>query len=373
MKKLTEFIKKAQSDERFTAYDEAATKQAVILKILSLLDWDPFDVDEVQPEYEAGGGKVDFSLRHSGANKVFLVVKKETKDFPKHQDKVLTCAVQGKAEMAILANGLTWWMFLPLLGGSAEEKRFHVIDMKEQSAEEVSEKLEEFLAKENVISGKALKVAEDIYETRQRNLLIKEHLPKAWKKIINEPEKWLINLVADVTKELCGYKPEREAVEEFLAHEVQAKTDMERMIRPEPPPPPPPRPAPPPPPAASAPQPGKTPAPVRGEDFTGKSIISFSLDGKRHEVRSWKAMFLKLCEIVLPKNRKDELEVLFTLATPQREYFSKNPYEFLTGEKIPGTNIYVDTNLSAREVVELSHKMLMLFGRRESDLSIEVK
>jgi len=364
MKKLTEFIKKAQSDERFTAYDEAATKQAVILKILSLLDWDPFDVDEVQPEYEAGGGKVDFSLRHGGANKVFLVVRKEAKDFSRHQEKVLTSAVQGKAEMAILASGLTWWMFLPLLGGSADEKRFHVIDMKEQSAEEVSEKLEEFLAKENVISGKALKIAEDIYETRQRNLLIKEHLPKAWEKIINEPEKWLVNLVADVTKELCGYKPEREAVEEFLAHEVEAKKDMERMIRPEPPPPPP---------SAPAPQPGKTPAPVRGEDFTGKSIISFSLSGKRHEVKSWKAMFLKLCDIVLPKSRKDELEVLFTLATPQREYFSKNPYEFLTGEKIAGTNIYVDTNLSAREVVELSHKMLTLFGRKESDLSIEVK
>ena len=240
MKKLTEFIKKAQSDDRFTAYDEAATKQAVILKILSLLDWDPFDVDEVQPEYEAGGGKVDFSLRHGRANKVFLIVKKEAKDFPKHQDKILTYAVQGKAEMAILTNGITWWMFLPLLGGSAEEKKFHVIELKEQSAEEVSEKLEEFLSKESVISGKALKVAEDIYETRQRNLLIKEHLPKAWEKIINEPEKWLINLVADVTKELCGYKPEREAVEEFLAHEVEAKADMKRMIKPEPPPPPPP-------------------------------------------------------------------------------------------------------------------------------------
>jgi len=366
MKKLAEFIKKAQSDERFAAFDEAAIKQAVILKILSLLDWDPFDVDEIQPEFDAGGGKVDFSLRHGGANKVFVMVKKGSKDFPRHQDKLLGYAVQGKAEIAILANGLTWWMFLPLLGGSAEEKRFHVIDMKEQPAEEISEKLVEFLSKESVTSGKALKVAEEIYETRQRNLLIKEHLPKAWQNIINEPEKWLIDLVADVTKELCGYKPEREIVEEFLAHEVQAKADMERMMRPEPPPTPPPS-------AAPTPQAGKTPAPVRSEDFTGKTIISFSLEGIRHEVKSWKAMFLKLCDAVLPKNKKDELEVLFTLATPEREYFSKNPYEFLAGEKIPGTNIYVDTNLSAREVVDLSHKMLMLFGQRESDLSIEVK
>ena len=359
MKKLVDFIKKIQSDDRFAGFDEAAVKQAVILKILSLLDWDPFDVDEVQPECEAGRGRVDFSLRHNARNKVFLLVKKGAKDFPRHQDKLLEDAGQGKPEMAILTDGFIWWLFLPLAGGLADEKKFHVIDMKEQSVEDISEKLEGFLSKENVVSGRALKAAEHIYETKQRNLLIEEHLPRAWQKIINEPEKWLVNLLADVTKELCGYKPERERVEEFLAGEVQAGADMEHALRPKPPSP--------------SPQKEKEVPPERGEDFTGKSIISFTLAGKRYEVRSWKAMFLKLCDVVLPKNRKDDLEVLFTIATPQREYFSKNPYEFLTGEKIPGTSVYVDTNLSAREVVDLSHKILILFGRKESDLSIEVK
>ena len=360
MKKLAEFIKKVQSDERFAGFDEAAIKQAVILKILSLLDWDPFDVDEVQPECEVGGGRVDFSLRHKNRNKVFLLVKKGAKSFPMHQDKLLGDAAKGKAEIAVLTDGLTWWMFLALAGGRADEKKFHVIDTGEQSAEEISEKLEQFLSKDNVTSGRALKTGEDIYETRQRRLLIEEHLPRAWQKIINEPEKWLVNLLADVTKELCGYKPERERVEEFLAKEVQAGADMEHAVRPA---------------LASSPstQAEKTAPSGRGEDFTGKSIISFTLAGKRYEVKSWKAMFLKLCDVVLPKQRKDELEVLFTIATPQREYFSKNPYEFLTGEKIPGTGVYVDTNLSAREVVDLSHKMLMLFGRKESDLSIEAR
>jgi hypothetical protein len=361
MKKITEFIRKIQSDQRFVDYDEAAIKQAVILKILSLLGWDPFDVDEVQPEYETKGGKIDFSLRHNEKNKVFLLVKKGA--FPTHQEKFLNLAVQGKAEMAILTNGMKWWLFLPLPEGSGEEKRFHIIEMNEQAADEISEKLEDFLSKENITSGRALKAAEEIYQTRRRNLLIKEHLPRAWEKIINEPERWLMDLVAEATEELCGYRPDKETVEAFLAKEVRIKADMERMIRPEPSP------------SASPPQslqPEKA-GPARVEDFTGKSIISFTLQGKRYEVKSWKAMFIKLCDLVLPKNKKDDLEVLFTLATPQREYFSKNPYEFLTGEKISGTNIYVDMNLSAGEVVELSHKMLMLFGRKETDLSIQVK
>jgi hypothetical protein len=360
MKKLVEFVRKIQSEDRFAGFDEAAIKQAIILKSLSLLNWDPFDVDEVQPECETGNGRVDFALRHDSRNRVFLFVKKGSKDFPSYQDKLLNDAAQGKAEMAILTDGLVWWLFLPLAGGLADERKFHVIDMKGQSAEEITEKLEEFLAKENVTSGRALKTAESIYEARQRNLLIDEHLSKAWRKIIEEPEKWLVGLLADVTKELCGYKPERERVESFLSKEVEAREDMEHAVRS-------PLTQPLSPPLEKAGPSGK------GEDFAGKSITAFTLTGKRYEVKSWKAMFLKLCDVVLPKNKKDELEVLFTIATPEREFFSKNPYEFLTGEKIPGTSVYVDTNLSAREVVDLSHRILMLFGRKESDLSIEVK
>jgi predicted type IV restriction endonuclease len=87
MKKLVEFIKKIQSDERFGTFDEAAIKQGIVLKVLSLLDWDPFDVDEVQPEYEIQGSKVDFCLKKGKANKVFILVRKN--DFPKHEDKVV--------------------------------------------------------------------------------------------------------------------------------------------------------------------------------------------------------------------------------------------------------------------------------------------
>jgi hypothetical protein len=40
---------------------------------------------------------------------------------------------------------------------------------------------------------------------------------------------------------------------------------------------------------------------------------------------------------------------------------------------IPGTEIYVDDNLSDMGVVALSHKALSLFGYKEKDLSIETK
>ncbi len=355
MKKLVEFIKKIQSDDRFGTFDEAAIKQGIVLKILSLLDWDPFDVDEVQPEYELQGNKVDFCLKKQKANKVFIFARKNDKDFPTHQDKVLSVCVQAKVPIGILTNGLTWWFFLPLVQGSADEKKFLTIEMGEQKAEEASETFENFLTKENVVSGEAEKAAEDIYTARQRDFFIKETLPKAWAQIMSDPKKWLADILGSVTEELCGYNPDREVIEEFISSKFKEKVDLESLVQPK---------------TVAQPQPAKTA--VRADDYTGKAILSFTFKGTRYEVKSWKAMYIKLCEVVFPKH-KDDLDVLFTLSKPGKEYFSKNPYQLLTCEKIAGTGMYVDVNLTAREVVELSQKMLHLLGYDDNAMSLEVK
>jgi predicted type IV restriction endonuclease len=354
MKKLAEFIKKIQSDNRFATFDEAAIKQGIVLKILSLLDWDPFDVDEVQPEFEIQGGRVDFCLKNEKTNKVFILVRKNDKDFPKHQDKVLSVCVQGKVPVGILTNGLTWWFSLPLVQGSAEEKVFLTIELGNQKAEEASEAFENFLTKENVVSGEAEKAAGDIHAARQRDFFIKETLPKAWAQIMSDPKKWLADILGSVTEELCGYHPDREVMEEFISSKLKETVNLESLVQPK---------------TAVPPQPAK--AAVRGDDYTGKSILSFTLNGTRYQVKSWKAMYLKFCEVVFPKH-KDDLDVLFTLSRPGKEYFSKNPYQLLTCEKIAGTGMYVDVNLTAREVVELSQKILHLLGYEDNTLSLEV-
>jgi hypothetical protein len=45
----------------------------------------------------------------------------------------------------------------------------------------------------------------------------------------------------------------------------------------------------------------------------------------------------------------------------------------LTSEKISGTDLFVDVNLSEIGVVALSHKIIKLFGYEEDDLSIDVE
>ncbi len=354
MKNIIEFIKKLQSEGRFHNLDEAALKQSVVLKILSLLDWDPFDLDDIQPEHTIEGGKIDFSLKQNDPNRVFLVVRKGN-DLSKPQEELLNHSAQGNARMAVLTNGFTWWFYLPLLQGSADEKKFLALETWAKEGEEISEKLHQFLSKGSVTSGKSLRLAEEIYHARQRAFLVKEFLPKAWEKIMREPEKWLAEPLAEVTRELSGYKPDMDIIKEFIHAKGEMKSEVAPVSKLKP-----------------SVSPGKSTATIQGEDYAGKSLTAFIFKGKRYEVKSWKAMLVGVCETILSQYKGD-LDVLFTISGRGKEYFSRNPYEFLNCEKISGVNIYVDVGLKAKEVVDLVYKIILLFGYKESDLVLEVK
>jgi len=354
MGNLLEFIKKLQSEGRFHNLDEAALKQGVVMKILSLLDWDPFDLDEIQPELNVEGGKIDFSLKQNDPNRVFLVVRKGS-DLSKPQEELLNHSVQGNAKMAVLTNGFTWWFYLPLLQGSADEKKFLALEINGQKGEEISEKLLQFLSKGSVTAGKSLRLAEEIYHTRQRAFLVKEFLPKAWEKVMKEPEKWLAEPLAEGTKDLCGYKPDMAILREFIRSKGEMKAEAPPVLKPKP-----------------LVTPVKSKATIQSDDYAGKTLTAFTFRDKRYEVKSWKAMLIKVCETILPQ-QKGDLDVLFTISERGKEFFSRNPYEFLNCEKISGTTLYVDVGLKAKEAIDLVYKILLLFGYKESDLTMEVK
>jgi len=188
-------INQLKSDKRLILFDEASTKQAVILRILSLIGWDTFNIDEVNPEYSIAGKRVDFSLRHSNVNKAFIEVKKIGEDLEKHQEQLLNYSFQEGVKLSILTNGITWWFYLPLHKGSWEQRKFYTIEIYDQNAEEIVGRFIDYLAKENIISGKAITNAEAIYKSRQKNSLIKETIPKAWSKLISKPDELLYDFL----------------------------------------------------------------------------------------------------------------------------------------------------------------------------------
>lgn len=356
--KLLEFIRRIQSERRLVSFDEAATKQAVILRILSFLGWDTFNTDEVCPEYSIGGKKVDYALRHNNYNKVFIEVKKVGEDLESHQEQLLNYSFQEGVKLAILTNGITWWFYLPLYEGSWEQRKFYTIETYDQNAEEITQKFKDFLSKENVISGKAIENAENIYKGKQKQNLIKETLPIAWNKIIDEPDDDLIELIATTTEKLCGYKPEYTTVEHFITSYLKKiefpYPQKQAVIRP------------------MQLTTGKTSKVDIEESYTNKSISSFVFKETRYAARSWKDLLIQICNIMV-NNHRNRFDQVLNLVGRKRPYFSRNLNELRLPEKINGTDIYVETNLSANSIVKLSMDIILLFGYTKDDISIEVR
>jgi len=350
---LLSLIRDFKKDRRLISFDEAATKQAVVLRILRAIGWDPFNIDEVYPEYSVGGKRVDFSLRHNGRNKLFIEVKKVNEDLEKHQEQLLNYSFQEGVRLAILTNGISWWFYLPLREGSWEQRKFYTIEIYDQDSEDIANKFENFLSKENVISDKAIENAENLYKSRQKQYLIKEALPKAWKKIITEPDELLVELLAETTEKLCGHKPDSNTVENFL-HSYIEKIEYKL-------------------PGPTVRPPSNIPVgPQRDESYTGKSIVSFIFKGTRYNVRSWKDMIMEICNTMVNTHR-NSFEQVLNLVGRKRPYFTKSPGELRNPERVNGTDIYVEVNLSANSIVKLSRDILALFGYKKDDLLIEVR
>ncbi len=79
-------------------------------------------------------------------------------------------------------------------------------------------KLDEFLSKSNVISGKAFANASRVYKSRKERIAVANAIPTAWNKLIREKDETLVRLIEDTVKIICGYKAEKGIVESFISN-----------------------------------------------------------------------------------------------------------------------------------------------------------
>lgn len=228
--KLISYLRQLKSDRRIDKFNEADTKQAVLLRIISLLGWDIFDRDEVTPEFAIGKQRVDFALRQSGRNKAFIEVKKVGEDLEKHQEQLLNYSFKEGVKLAVLTNGISWRFYLPLHEGSWEQRKFYTIELYNQDIDDIADRFISYLERENVISEKSVQNAEEVYRSKQKEYLIGDTLPLAWNKLIYEPDELLIELIADATEKQCGYKPDNAIVEDFIANQIiKVGTPVEKV------------------------------------------------------------------------------------------------------------------------------------------------
>lgn len=213
---LIAFLQKLKTNPNVQSLDETATIQGVVQPILGYLGWDTNNVfEEVIPQFAVEGGRVDFCLR-ANSNEVFVEVKKPAEDLEKHQDQLLSYSYRQGVELAVLTNGLTWSIYLPLKKGEWKNRRCYTIDIIEQESSEVASRFIDLLSKPQVASGNAVKKAKDVFKDLRKKKTIEDSIPQAWNRITSAPDSQLVGLLAEVTRKICGMQPETDQVRDFL-------------------------------------------------------------------------------------------------------------------------------------------------------------
>ena len=216
MQALSDCIKDIRDDSNISTWNEAQAKEWIIRPILDLLGWGR---REIIPEYGVETRRVDYTLQINRDNEVFIEAKKPGENLENHQEQLLDYSFKEGVDLAILTNGIAWWFYLPLKKGAWNERKFYTINILAQEIEDIVDKFDRLLSRENVASGEAVQHAEYILESHQREKIVKEHLPEAWNKVIKNavsPDSLLVDLLAETAEEVCGFKLESEEILRFI-------------------------------------------------------------------------------------------------------------------------------------------------------------
>jgi hypothetical protein len=400
-KQITEFIDELKANKKLATFDEASTKQAVVLRLLSFLGWDIFNVEEVYPDFSTGSSNISYALRIRNTNKVFIEVKRVHKKLDSYQKELVDLAARDGVNLAVLTNGITWWFYLVSAPGNWKQKWFLSMDLMKQKTDVIVSHLLDLLEKDKISKGQSLRAAKTLFQKKKQKLAA-DFLPEAWNQILTQPNKIFVELLSEQTEKLCRYKVDTKTVEKFIAKYQDKwllKSKASNVAEP---------------PAAAMEADildlhdelpkswskalSSTDTSLSGTDtslsgtdtslsgtdkslsgtdtfkltesFADKTIKAYRFNGNTYKVSTWDEMLTSLCDYFASTNNKDFEKVLW-ISNEQKPRFSRYGDQLRMPEKVKRTDIYVETKLSPDEVVRTCGKLLAEFGYKKDDLKIE--
>ena len=394
-KQITSFIDDLKSNKKVATFDEASTKQAVVLRLLSFLGWDIFNVEEVYPDFSTNSSNVSYALRIRNSSKVFIEVKRVHKKLDSYQEDLVNLAAREGVNLAILTNGITWWFYLVSASGNWNQKWFYSIDLLKQKPEKFVPNLIDLLTKDKVAKGQSLRAAKTLFQ-KKRQKVAADFLPEAWNQVLTQPNKIFVELLSEQTEKLCRYKLDSKTIETFIkkhkdkwllnnkvstvATPPDAAMEPEILdLRDELP-------------IMPATSLSSTDTSLSSNDildtslssidilstatiklaksYMDKSIKAFGFNGNTYKVQTWVEMLTTLSDYLASTNEKDFEKVLW-ISNDQKARFSRYGEQLHIPVKVKRTDIYVETKMNPEEVVKTSCQLLAEFGYGKDDLDIE--
>ncbi len=209
--------------------NEAAVSQGIVLRVLHALSWPTYDTDVVSPEYSVEGRRVDFALCDPRKEPVVFIEVKQIGQSDGADRQLFEYAFHRGVPMAILTDGQEWHFFLPAEQGDYGERRVYKLDILERDVDESIERLMRYLDYKRICTREAIEAARNDYRDVTKERRVRATLPEAWRKLIEEADESLINLMADKVESLCGYKPDADTVIAFLRRSAQTSAPSQQI------------------------------------------------------------------------------------------------------------------------------------------------
>ncbi len=203
---------------------EADVRSYILSPLLRELGWNPADPGSVRREYAVTGGKsyfFDYALLGDGGTVAFVIeAKAPGKLDDTARDQLLLYAMKTKTRLGLTTDGKTWSFYLPLAGGTQEERHVRTVAFGTEAPENAASALERYLSRDRVLSGQALRDAD---EDRAR-FALRSVIRSGWENLIAGPDQKLVRTVASAARaeaSVSGAKPPsgpvlNEAVRAFI-------------------------------------------------------------------------------------------------------------------------------------------------------------
>ena len=330
--------------------NEETAKARILTPVLSELGWDPVGT-EILWEHPVGDsrdrGRVDIALRAEERILALIEAKTPGADLGSHVGQVLKYAFHEGVDICVLTDGLLWWLYLPREPGQHKERRFAVLNVKDDPLDRLSDDLVTFLGRESLLSGQAEQRAKQVLRALLEAAELEKRVPGIWQRMVDEPDAELVELISQRVYDQLSLRPQHEQI-------VAAIRGM------------------PIPPAPSEPDESAVPpSPKPAATPNAKRPTAIRLWGEPHPIRfHYETVTTVLTE--LHKRHPDRFDqAAAQLKSRNWSYVSRDRQQVRNQRiaQIPSGH-YVDVNLSAAASADRCRRILEAFGYSESDLEL---
>lgn len=106
------------------------------------------------------------------------------------------------------------------------------------------------------------------------------------------------------------------------------------------------------------------------DDPTGHKPTSFTLFGEEHLVNTWREMLIQTAQLLAQLHGVEEFAARTApVSGSRRQYIAYSADAMATPNQIPGTPLWIETNLSSRHILSIISQLMRACGHSETEFS----